>query len=123
MNVRHSPSTTSDEIKNDIQTVLDKHKINFEILWEIGGLPFLTEKKELTNAVELSIKEVIGINSISSTDGGTSDGRFVAPTGAQVVELGPGNASIHKINESVRIKDLENLHKIYVSILAKLLNA
>ena len=123
LNVRHSPSTTSDEIKNDIQSVLDKHKINFEILWEIGGLPFLTEKKELTNAVELSIKEVIGINSISSTDGGTSDGRFVAPTGAQVVELGPGNASIHKINESVRIKDLENLHKIYVSILAKLLNA
>ena len=123
MNVRHSPSTTSDEIKNDIQSVLDKHKINFEILWEIGGLPFLTEKKELTNAVELSIKEVIGINSTSSTDGGTSDGRFVAPTGAQVVELGPGNASIHKINESVRIKDLENLHKIYVSILAKLLNA
>ena len=78
---------------------------------------------QLINAVEQSVREVTGISPKCTTDGGTSDGRFVAPTGAQVVELGPGNASIHKVNESVVIEDLEHLSNIYNAILNRLLTS
>ncbi len=86
----------------------------------IGGKPFLTTEQDLIDAVKDSINEVTGIEPTCTTDGGTSDGRFIAPTGSQVVEFGPGNASIHKVNESVRIEDLEGLSAIYKIILTKL---
>ena len=121
LNVRYSPSTTVEKIKSDIEDILINHEINYEISWELGGKPFLTTKQELINAVEESIKEITGISSLSSTDGGTSDGRFIAPTGAEVVELGPGNASIHKVNESVKKEDLDLLSQIYTAVLFKLL--
>ena len=121
LNVRHSPTTSSERIMSDVEKVLTDHSIRYEVEWEIGGKPFLTEEAQLIDAVRDSIEEITGIMPISSTDGGTSDGRFVAPTGAQVVELGPGNASIHKINECVVMEHLEQLSKVYTSILMKLL--
>ena len=117
LNVRHSPSTTEEEIKNDIESILKKYHINYEIDWVIGGKPFLTTELDLINAVKDSINEVKGIEPVCTTDGGTSDGRFIAPTGAQVVEFGPGNASIHKVNERSSISDLKKLTLIYSNIL------
>ena len=95
-----------------IETVLD---------WQLSGQPFLTRKGKLLNAVQTAIRSVVSLEPDLSTSGGTSDGRFIAPTGAEVVELGPVNASIHKINECVRISELEPLAKIYQSILFQLL--
>ena len=120
LNVRHSPSTSVEQIKDDVESILKRHPIDYEIDWVIGGKPFLTTEQDLINAVKDSINEVTGIEPTCTTDGGTSDGRFIAPTGSQVVEFGPGNASIHKVNESVRIEDLEGLSAIYKTILAKL---
>jgi len=122
LNVRHSPSTSAEQIKLDVESILNKYDLKYEINWILGGKPFLTTEKELITAVTNSIKDVVGSDPVCTTDGGTSDGRFIAPTGAQVVELGPGNDSIHKVNESVRKKDLEELHKIYKKILSNLLS-
>jgi succinyl-diaminopimelate desuccinylase len=122
LNVRHSPSTSAEQIKLDVESILNKYDLKYEINWIVGGKPFLTTEKELITAVTNSIKDVVGSEPVCTTDGGTSDGRFIAPTGAQVVELGPGNDSIHKVNESVRKKDLEELHKIYKKILSSLLS-
>ena len=121
LNVRQSPSTSVQQIKDDVETIINKYNVECEIFWEVGGKPFLTTQEELISAVKSSIKEVTGSEPKCTTDGGTSDGRFIAPTGSQVVELGPGNASIHKVNESVKKEDLEELHKIYKTILSKLL--
>ena len=120
LNVRHSPSTSTEQIKNDVESIINNYSIEYEIFWDIGGKPFLTTENELIDAVMKSIKEVTDMDPTLTTDGGTSDGRFIAPTGAQVVELGPGNASIHKVNESVNKEDLDKLHLIYKTILLKL---
>ena len=122
LNVRHSPSTTADQIRHDVESIINKYHIQYEIDWVIGGKPFLTSEVNLIEAVKNSIKEVTGMDPKCTTDGGTSDGRFIAPTGSQVVELGPGNASIHKVNESVRKEDLNELNKIYKTILIKLVS-
>jgi succinyl-diaminopimelate desuccinylase len=122
LNVRHSPSTTADQIRHDVESIINKYPIQYEIDWVIGGKPFLTSEVNLIEAVKNSIKEVTGMDPKCTTDGGTSDGRFIAPTGSQVVELGPGNASIHKVNESVRKEDLNELKKIYKTILIKLVS-
>ena len=95
-----------------IKTVLD---------WQLSGQPFLTRKGKLLDAVQTAIRSVVSLEPELSTSGGTSDGRFIAPTGAEVIELGPVNASIHKINECVRISELEPLAKIYQGILFQLL--
>ena len=121
LNVRYSPSTSVQQIKDDVESIINKYEVECEVFWEVGGKPFLTTEEELIAAVKSSIKDVTGSEPKCTTDGGTSDGRFIAPTGSQVVELGPGNASIHKVNESVKKKDLEELHKIYKTILSKLL--
>jgi succinyl-diaminopimelate desuccinylase len=121
LNVRHSPSTSVQQIKDDVESIINKYEVECEVFWEVGGKPFLTTQEELISAVKSSIKDVTGSEPKCTTDGGTSDGRFIAPTGSQVVELGPGNASIHKVNESVKKEDLEELHKIYKTLLSKLL--
>ena len=87
----------------------------------MSGEPFLTGKGELVNAVQKSIEQVTGEETQTSTSGGTSDGRFIAPTGAQVVELGPCNATIHKVDEHVSVKDLDTLSSVYEDILRRLL--
>jgi succinyl-diaminopimelate desuccinylase len=96
-------------------------RIEVVLEWQLSGQPFLTRKGKLLTAVQTAIRSVVSLEPDLSTSGGTSDGRFIAPTGAEVVELGPVNASIHKINECVRISELEPLAKIYQSILFQLL--
>ena len=120
-NLRYSTELTADLIKYRIESIFEKHGLNYDISWIHSGQPFLTEPGNLLNAITDSIEEVCGYPSELSTSGGTSDGRFIAPTGAQVVELGPVNATIHKVNECVKISDIEQLADIYQQTLVKLL--
>jgi succinyl-diaminopimelate desuccinylase len=121
LNVRFSPSTSEEEIKESVEKILNDRSLNYSVTWNLSGNPFLTKDKGLIDAVKQSISETTGIDTQTSTDGGTSDGRFIAPTGAEVVELGPVNESIHKINECIKSEDLITLSKIYNRILVKLL--
>lgn len=120
-NFRFSTELTPDEIKQKFQSILDKHELEYEIDWHLSGLPFLTEPSDLVNAVVDSIKEITGIDTELSTSGGTSDGRFIAPTGAQVIELGPRNKTIHQVNECISTDDLEKLSEVYYGTLVRLL--
>ncbi len=120
-NFRFSTEVTADELIQKTESILHKHKVEFDIEWNLSGLPFLTASGELVDAVKASIREATGIDTQLSTAGGTSDGRFVAPTGAEVVELGPVNETIHKVNECVSVKDLESLPLIYGKVLEHLL--
>lgn len=120
-NLRYSTELTADLIKYRIEGIFEKHGLNYEISWTHSGQPFLTEPGNLLNAISNAIENVCGYTTELSTSGGTSDGRFIAPTGAQVVELGPVNATIHKVNECVKIADLEQLAEIYEQTLVKLL--
>jgi succinyl-diaminopimelate desuccinylase len=120
-NFRYSTETSDDELEHRVNEILYRHNLKYEIKWRLSGLPFVTPKAELVNAATLAIKEQLGFETELSTSGGTSDGRFIAPTGAQVVELGPLNATIHQINECVSVKDLDSLSGIYEGILNHLL--
>ena len=121
LNVRFSPSTTEKEIKESVEKILSNHSLNYSVSWSLSGNPFLTKERTLIDAVKQSISEVTDIETETSTDGGTSDGRFIAPIGAEVVELGPVNESIHKVNECIRSEDLITLSEIYNQILVRLL--
>jgi len=122
LNVRYSPSISSQTVINAVEGILQKYKLNFNSEWEDSGSPFLTTSTTLINSVIESISNVTGINEVDqSTEGGTSDGRFIAPTGSEVVEVGPLNASIHKIDEAVSIQELEMLPEIYLKVITKLL--
>ena len=120
-NVRYSPSTTTEAIKESVESILKSHNLSYEINWIQGGNPFLNTETTLIESVKNSITSIIDIVPDQTTDGGTSDGRFVAPTGAEVVELGPVNDSIHKIDERVKIEDLTQLSEVYKNILKSLL--
>lgn len=120
-NFRFSTESSVESLKYRVESLLDRHKLNWEIKWEISGLPFLTKKGALLNAVKSSIKEIAGIDTKLSTDGGTSDGRFISVLGGEVLELGPINKTIHQINECVSTKDLNILTEIYYNVLVKLL--
>ena len=120
-NFRYSTEVTAEILKQRVIETLDKHQLNYSIDWTLSGLPFLTPVGELVNAARTAIKNVTGIETELSTGGGTSDGRFIAPTGAQVLELGVLNATIHQINEHVNVDDLEPLAEIYEQILEELL--
>jgi succinyl-diaminopimelate desuccinylase len=120
-NFRFSTEVTAEQLKARSEAILQKHGLKYDIVWNLSGLPFLTAKGELVAASVAAIKEVVGIDTELSTSGGTSDGRFIAPTGAQVLELGPINATIHKINECVNVADLDTLAEIYEGILVRLL--
>mgnify|MGYP004417244148 FL=1 len=121
MNVRFSPSTTEEEIRESVEKILNDHSLNYSINWNLSGSPFLTKENSLIDAVKESIADSTGMETKTSTDGGISDGRFIAPTGAEVVELGPVNESIHKVNECIRSEDLITLSEIYNQILVRLL--
>ena len=121
LNFRFSTELDEPMIKARTQSILDKHDIDYDILWTLSGVPFLTVGGELIPAVEASISSNLHLTTILSTSGGTSDGRFIAPTGTQVVELGPRNATIHKVNECVAIKDLDQLAVVYQDIVSRLL--
>lgn len=120
-NFRFSTEVTADELKERVQNILDRHGLEWEIDWTLSGNPFLTPAGSLVDAARESIRAQLGYETELSTSGGTSDGRFIAPTGAQVIELGPCNATIHKINERVLASDLDALSRLYEEILVRLL--
>lgn len=120
-NFRYSTEVTAEQLKARVLEILDRNNLEYEIKWTLSGLPFLTPVGELVNAAKTAIKNVTGTETELSTSGGTSDGRFIAPTGAQVLELGVLNATIHQINEHVNIDELEPLAEIYEQILIELL--
>ena len=120
-NLRFCTELNEATIKQRTSDILDKYGFKYDILWRLSGNPFLTEKGDLIDATHAAIKTVTGFETQDDTGGGTSDGRFIAPTGAQVIELGPLNESIHKINEHIGIEDLEILTNIYEQILVNLL--
>ncbi|MCH8492072.1 MAG: succinyl-diaminopimelate desuccinylase [Idiomarina sp.] len=120
-NLRFSTESTAEGLKQRILAILDKHELTYSIDWILNGLPFLTEQGSLVTATKAAITKIIGQEPELSTAGGTSDGRFIAPTGAQVIELGPVNASIHKVNEHVSHRDLIQLTDMYEAILEHIL--
>lgn len=124
-NFRFSTETTEDELKAKTHAIFDKHfkdsKASYDIDWKLSGQPFLTPEGKLVSACQQAIKKVTDIDTTLSTSGGTSDGRFIAPTGAQVVELGVRNATIHQVDEKVEVDDLGKLAQIYEGILEHLL--
>ena len=120
-NFRFSTEITSEQLQERVTALLEKHELDYDVKWVLSGNPFLTAKGELVAAAVESIKEVTGTDTELSTSGGTSDGRFIAPTGAQVLELGPRNETIHQTNECVEVDDLEPLEEIYYRIIKKLL--
>jgi succinyl-diaminopimelate desuccinylase len=121
-NFRFSTELTEDDLKTRVTALLDKHNLNYDLEWKLSGHPFLTSTGKLVDATCEAIKTVCAIETECSTGGGTSDGRFIAPTGAEVIELGVSNDTIHKINECVKVDDLQTLTTIYTTILEKLLN-
>ena len=120
-NLRFSTEWTEQKLKDAIENLLQKHELEYNIRWLPCSQPFLTQSGKLLDAVQSAVTNICGITPEISTDGGTSDGRFIAPTGAEVVELGPVNATIHKVNECVRSADLETLAVLYEDILMRLM--
>lgn len=120
-NFRFSTELTADELKQRTHAILDKHGLTYDIDWQLSGQPFLTAEGSLVAASVQAIREITGRDTQLSTAGGTSDGRFIAPTGAQVLELGPVNATIHQLNEHIKAEDLNTLTAIYERILELLL--
>ena len=120
-NLRFSTEITTDEIQSKCETVLDATGIDYSLDWQLSGNPFLTEPGDLVDAVRESIMTVTGVSTQLSTGGGTSDGRFIASMGSQIIELGPINASIHQRNEHVLLSDIPKLARIYEGIMERLL--
>src|SRR5690242_2884410 len=120
-NLRYSPVQTQEGLKEIVEGILRKHGVRYTLEWYVSGEPFYTVPGVLSDAVSDAIEEVTGSRPKLSTGGGTSDGRFIAPLGAQVVELGVINASIHKVNESVRVADIDALARMYFNVLVRLL--
>jgi succinyl-diaminopimelate desuccinylase len=120
-NLRYSPVQTQERLKETVEGILRKHGVRYTIEWYVSGEPFYTAPGTLSDAVGTAIQQVTGTRPKLSTGGGTSDGRFIAPLGAQVVELGVVNATIHKVNESVRVEEIDQLHQMYFNVLRNLL--
>jgi succinyl-diaminopimelate desuccinylase len=116
-NFRFSTAVTSDELQKRTATIFQQHNVKHQIEWTIGAEPFLTKKGKLIEAAQKAIKEITSLDTKLSTGGGTSDGRFIAPTGAEVIELGVCNATVHQIDECVRVEDLETLARCYERVL------
>lgn len=120
-NFRYCPAQTADRLESRVASILDEHALDWSIEWRESGKPFYTPDSTLTAAVDAAVQAETGRLPEHSTGGGTSDGRFIAQSGAQVVELGVCNASIHQVNENVRIQELDALSKIYLRVLERLL--
>jgi len=112
-NFRFCTESSAESLKQRVHAVLDRHELEYELLWTLGGQPFLTTPGDLVGAVQRAIADETGLATELSTTGGTSDGRFIATLCPQVVELGPPNASIHKIDEHIALADIEPLKNIY----------
>ncbi|MGA7181087.1 MAG: succinyl-diaminopimelate desuccinylase [Thiobacillaceae bacterium] len=120
-NFRHSTASTKQQLVERTHAILRKHGLEYDLVWEEGGKPYLTPKGDLVDRISQAIQEVTGITTDVSTSGGTSDGRFIADICPQVIEFGPMNASIHKLNENIPVADIEPLREIYQKTLEKLL--
>jgi succinyl-diaminopimelate desuccinylase len=120
-NFRYSTETDENTLKDAVQKLLESYGVKYDLRWHASGLPFLTAAGTLLDAATQAVQEITGRQPALSTAGGTSDGRFIAPTGAEVIELGPVNATIHKVDECVLAEDLETLSLIYERIVEKLL--
>lgn len=120
-NLRFSTASTPDALKQRVEAILSRHDLSYDIQWRLSGMPFLTADGPLIDAARKAVTATLGHEPALSTGGGTSDGRFIAPTGAQVVELGPVNETIHKINERIAIDDPARLSRVYQHLLGELL--
>ncbi len=120
-NFRFSTASTVESLQSKVHEVLDRHALKYDLKWELSGRPFLTPKADLANAMSTAIAQVTGIEPELSTSGGTSDGRFIADICPQVIEFGPCNATIHKLDEHVAVADIEKLSQIYQKTLEQLL--
>ena len=122
-NFRFCTESTPESLQSRLEAVLKKHGVDYDLAWTLGGLPFLTEPGDLVTAVQSAIRAETGLETELSTTGGTSDGRFIAQICPQVIELGPPNASIHKIDEHIALADIEPLTNIYRRVLERLSTA
>lgn len=122
-NLRYSPAQRLDDLKRAVEEILQRHRVNYTLEWHLSGEPFYTRPGALLSAVRAAVRSITGGEPQLSTAGGTSDGRFIAPLGAEVVELGVVNASIHKVNECVRVEEIELLQGMYLQALRNLLGA
>jgi len=120
-NFRFSTASTVEGLKQKVHAILDKHGLQYDLLWEMSGKPYLTPRGNLVDAISAAIKQVTGIEADLSTTGGTSDGRFIADICPQVIEMGPVNATIHKLNECVAVADLDVLSEVYYLTMENLL--
>jgi len=120
-NFRFSTENTAESLKTGVHAILDKHGLDYDLVWTLSGNPFLTEPGALTEAISGAIKAVTGLHTELSTSGGTSDGRFIKRIARELVEFGPINATIHKLNECVKVDDVELLSQVYEKTLAALL--
>jgi succinyl-diaminopimelate desuccinylase len=120
-NFRYNPGWQTADLEKEVHAVLDRHGLDYDIRWHRGGEPFLTREGKLRRAVRETLKARLGITPEENTGGGTSDARFIAPLGAEVVEMGPINASIHKIDECVSVADLEQLPDLFCEFAERLL--
>ncbi|MBA0902350.1 MAG: succinyl-diaminopimelate desuccinylase [Candidatus Nitrotoga sp.] len=120
-NFRFSTASTVDELKQKTHAILDRYQLSYDLAWSLSGKPYLTPRGDLVEAVSSAIKKVTGLDTELSTNGGTSDGRFIADICPQVIEFGPLNATIHKLNECVPVADLDTLSEIYCGTLVNLL--
>jgi succinyl-diaminopimelate desuccinylase len=121
-NLRYSPVQTIDGLKHIVEGILKKHGVRYTLEWYVSGEPFYTSPGALSAGVTRAVQAETGLTPRFSTGGGTSDGRFIAPLGAQVVELGVINSTIHKVNESVNVEDIDRLHRIYLNALREMLS-
>lgn len=121
-NFRFSPASTAEDLQQRVHKVFDDHQLNYRIHWNLSSQPFLSKPGKLTQAAKETIKAICDIDTQPNTTGGTSDGRFIAPTGAEVVELGPSSKSIHQVDENINIAELDRLTELYEGILEKLLS-
>ena len=120
-NFRHSTASSTESLQTRVVNILDRHGVTYDLDWRVDGRPFLTARGDLVDAIARAIKIVTGVDTELSTTGGTSDGRFIADICPQVVEFGPTNATIHKLNECVGVDEIEPLQKIYQQLLVNLL--
>ncbi len=120
-NFRFSPELTVNQLQQEVTQTLNKYNLLYDLSWRVSGEPFITPGGSLVEATRKAIANICGTDTVLSTSGGTSDGRFIAPTGAQVIELGPNNATIHQANERVSCDELETLTHVYEDILIRLL--
>ena len=120
-NFRFSTAVTDADLRHRVEEILQRHEVNHQTQWILSGQPFLTQGTTLIESVRRAVKEELGVEAKPSTSGGTSDGRFIAPTGTEVVELGPLNRTIHQIDECIAVDDLGRLSRVYRRILENLL--